>query len=98
MAGTPVIGITSYGAYVPPTRLPFAVIAGRRAVDGAPEKAVAWNDEDSVTMAVEAAVNCLRGFDRAGVDAVMFASTTYATPMHLWVRVHHWGFQLLESC
>ncbi|MFQ5416130.1 MAG: zinc ribbon domain-containing protein [Myxococcota bacterium] len=72
------IGITSYGAYVPPTRLPFAVIAGRRAVDGAPEKAVAWNDEDAVTMAVEAAVNCLRGFDRNGVDAVLFASTTYA--------------------
>lgn len=72
------IGITSYGAYVPPTRLPFAVIGGQAPRDGGPEKAVAWNDEDSVTMAVAAAVNCLRGVDRDSVDAVAFASTTYA--------------------
>jgi hydroxymethylglutaryl-CoA synthase len=70
-------GIVSYGAYVPPTRLAFASIGGRQAKEGGPEKAVAWNDEDAVTMAVSAAVNCLRGFDRASVDGVMFASTTY---------------------
>jgi 3-hydroxy-3-methylglutaryl CoA synthase/uncharacterized OB-fold protein len=70
------IGITSYGAYVPPTRLPLALVQGRPARDGGPEKAVAWNDEDSVTMGVTAAVNCLRGFDRAAVDGVLFASTT----------------------
>jgi 3-hydroxy-3-methylglutaryl CoA synthase/uncharacterized OB-fold protein len=39
---------------------------------------VAWADEDSVTMAVTAAVNCLRGLDRDAVDAVYFASTSYA--------------------
>ncbi len=72
------IGITSYGAYVPQTRLPFSVIGGRPPKEGGPEKAVAWNDEDSVTMGVTAAVNCLRGFDRASVDGVMFASTTFA--------------------
>jgi len=71
------VGITSYGAYVPPTRLAHATIAGRPAKEGAPEKAVAWNDEDSVTMAVTAGVDCLRGFDRGAVDAVLFASTTY---------------------
>jgi 3-hydroxy-3-methylglutaryl CoA synthase len=74
------IGISSYGAYVPPTRLPLAVLGGQAATapaDG-PEKAVAWNDEDSVTMAVAAAIECLRGFDRAQVDAVLFASTTYS--------------------
>jgi 3-hydroxy-3-methylglutaryl CoA synthase len=70
------LGITSYGAYVPPTRLPFAVIGGRIARGGGPEKAVAWNDEDSITMAVAAASNCLRGIDRSGVDALLFASTT----------------------
>ena len=70
-------GIVSYGAYVPPTRLAFATLGGRPAQDGGPEKAVAWNDEDAVTMAVTAAVNCLRGFDREQVDAVMFACTTY---------------------
>jgi len=42
-----------------------------------PEKSVAWNDEDAVTMAATAAANCLRGFDRAQVDGVIFACTTY---------------------
>lgn len=72
------IGLRSYGAYVPRTRLPLALLAGRPAPAGGPEKAVAWNDEDSVTMAVSAAVNCLAGFDRSLVDGVLFASTTYA--------------------
>ncbi len=71
------IGIAAYGAYIPFTRLPLALIAGRSAPDGGPEKAVAYYDEDSVTMAVAAAIDCLTGFDRAGVDGVMFASTTY---------------------
>ncbi len=70
-------GIVSYGAYVPPTRLGFATIGGRPAKEGGPEKAVAWNDEDAVTMAVSAAVNCLRGFDRASVDGLLFASTSH---------------------
>ena len=71
-------GIVSFGAYVPPTRLGFAVMAGRAPKDGGPERSVAWNDEDAVTMAVAAAVNCLRGFDRSSVDALLFASTSYA--------------------
>jgi hydroxymethylglutaryl-CoA synthase len=81
-------GIVSYGAYIPPTRLAFATIAGRppaspkgaQRAEGErsqPEKSVAWNDEDAVTMAVSAASNCLRGFDREQVDGVMFACTTY---------------------
>jgi 3-hydroxy-3-methylglutaryl CoA synthase len=70
-------GIVSYGAYVPPTRLGFSVLGGRPPKDGGPERAVAWNDEDSVTMGVAAAVACLRDFDRAAVDGVLFASTTY---------------------
>jgi len=71
------IGITSYGAYIPQTRLSLGAIGGRPAKEGGPERSVAWNDEDSVTMAVTAAVNCLRGFDRSRVDGVVFASTTY---------------------
>jgi 3-hydroxy-3-methylglutaryl CoA synthase len=70
-------GIESYGAYVPPTRLPLGAIGGGKSKEGGPERAVAWNDEDAVTMAATAAVNCLRGFDRASVDGVLFASTTY---------------------
>lgn len=69
-------GIASYGACVPEHRLALACLGGRRANDGGPEKAVAWNDEDSVTLAVAAAANCLRDFDRQRVDAVYFASTT----------------------
>jgi hydroxymethylglutaryl-CoA synthase len=71
-------GIRAYGAYIPATRLPLALIQGRPAKEGGPEKAVAYDDEDSVTMAVAAAVDCLRGIDRAEVDSVMFASTTYS--------------------
>jgi 3-hydroxy-3-methylglutaryl CoA synthase len=73
-------GIVSYGAYVPPTRLAFSTIAGRpsKGDEVSPERSVAWNDEDSVTMAVAAGANALRDFDRASVDAVFFASTTYA--------------------
>src|SRR3989442_7557193 len=44
---------------------------------GGPEKAVAGWDEDSLTMAVAAAVDCLHGIDRRSVDAVFFASTSY---------------------
>jgi len=72
------IGISSYGAYVPRHRLALGALGGRSARDGGPEKAVAWNDEDAITMAVSAAVNCLRDFDRSRVDALYFASTSYA--------------------
>ena len=70
------IGILSYGAYIPRTRLPFSVIAGRPAKEGDPEKAVAWNDEDAITLGVTAAMHCLKGFDRSQVDMLIFASTT----------------------
>lgn len=60
------IGIVAHGAYIPATRLS----AGRG------EKAVAGHDEDAVTLAVAAGVDALRGFDRAKVDALFFASTT----------------------
>jgi 3-hydroxy-3-methylglutaryl CoA synthase len=70
-------GIVSFGAYIPPTRLGFSVITGRAPKAGGPERAVAWNDEDAVTMAVAAGANALRGFERAGVDGLFFASTTY---------------------
>ncbi len=72
------VGITSYGAYVPPTRLPLGALGGREAREGGPEKAVAWNDEDAVTMGVAAGLNCLRGLDRDAVDAIFFATTTHA--------------------
>lgn len=74
------IGITSYGAYVPRTRLPLSVIGGRPPKEGGPEKAVAWNDEDAITLGVQAAIHCLEGIDRSGIDLLLFASTTL--PFH----------------
>src|SRR5437870_1491650 len=70
------VGITSYGAYIPMLRLSLAAIGGGK--PGGPEKAVANWDEDGLTMAVAAAIACLDGVDRASVDGVLFASTSYA--------------------
>lgn len=71
------VGIKSYGVYVPFHRLERAEIAkfwGGFRVPG--EKAVANFDEDSVTMGVEACRDCLKGIDINGVDGLCFASTT----------------------
>ena len=70
------VGIAAYGAYVPMLRLPLAAISGGK--PGGPEKAVANWDEDGLTMGVAAAIACLDGVDRATVDGVLFASTSYA--------------------
>lgn len=70
------IGITSYGAYIPRTRLPFSVIGGGAPKEGGPERSVAWNDEDAITQGATAAIHCLRGFDRSQIDLLIFASTT----------------------
>ncbi|MDY6907670.1 MAG: OB-fold domain-containing protein [Chloroflexota bacterium] len=71
------IGIKSYGAYIPYNRLARSEIAkvwGGPAIPG--ERAVANHDEDSITMAVEAAFDCVRGLDTKGLGGLFFASTT----------------------
>lgn len=71
------IGITSFGAYIPKYRLAAEVVAsvwGKRG--GKEERSVANYDEDSITMAVEAAADCLGPGDRKGTDSLFFASTT----------------------
>lgn len=70
------IGILSYGAYIPPTRLPLSLLVGRAAGPDEPEKAVAWNDEDAITLGVTAAIHCLSGIDRSSIEMLIFASTT----------------------
>jgi hydroxymethylglutaryl-CoA synthase len=67
-----VIGIVSYGAYIPRGRLRRNLIK-----EGLPgELSLASFDEDAVTMAVEAVLNCLGGINRAEIDGLFFASTT----------------------
>ena len=70
-------GIKSYGAYIPYRRLPRSVINtawGRGGGRG--ERAVAGLDEDSISMAVSASIDCLKGTDPKTVDAVFLATTT----------------------
>jgi len=64
-----VAGIVRYGSYVPYSRLTRAAIGA-----GKGERAVASYDEDSVSMAVEAGRDTLRGGPQ--VDAILFATTS----------------------
>jgi len=67
------VGIRSWGIYVPLWRLDLGCV--RKGLKG--ERAVANFDEDSMTMGVAAAVNCLKQIDRGSVDGLFFASTTF---------------------
>lgn len=71
-------GITAYGAYVPLWRLGRDTIAkvwGTASTGG--ERSIAGFDEDSVTMSVEAGIDCLRGLDREKIDGLFLASTSF---------------------
>lgn len=78
------VGILSFGAYVPRLRLQRKAIAaanawfnpGLRGM-GKGERSMANWDEDTVTIAVEAARDCLAGFDAALVASLSLASTTH---------------------
>jgi hydroxymethylglutaryl-CoA synthase len=74
-------GIIDFGSYLPLYR--YARAEQGKAWDlkqAMPmlsgERTVANYDEDTVTMAVEAVLNCLEGHDRTMIDALYFASTT----------------------
>jgi 3-hydroxy-3-methylglutaryl CoA synthase/NAD(P)-dependent dehydrogenase (short-subunit alcohol dehydrogenase family)/putative sterol carrier protein len=77
------IGITSYGAYIPRLRLDrMAIFQGMgwfapaimMVAQG--ERSMCNWDEDAITMAVEASRDCLRGRDKSNLDAFYLASTT----------------------
>jgi 3-hydroxy-3-methylglutaryl CoA synthase len=77
------VGITSYGAYIPRYRLSrktiFAAMGWFNAATAGVargEKAVANYDEDSVTMTVAAATDCLNGFSRDEIDGLYLCSMT----------------------
>lgn len=77
------IGICSYAGYIPRLRLNRMTIFSAMGwlnpaiiMNAAGDKAVANNDEDSITMAVSAGLKCLNCFDPADIGTVYFASTT----------------------
>ncbi|WP_439574660.1 hydroxymethylglutaryl-CoA synthase family protein [Phreatobacter sp.] len=77
-------GILSFGAYIPRLRLQRKAIADAHGWfnaalkgQGKGERAIANWDEDAITMAVEAARDCLIGQDPGKVEAVQLASTTF---------------------
>ncbi len=70
------VGITSFGTFIPAYRLRRDEIARAwktKSLGG--EKAVARYDEDSLTMAVNAALDCIKGSQQPA-DGLFFASTT----------------------
>ena len=77
------IGITSYGGYIPRLRLDrMAIYQGMGwfapaiiAVAQGERSFCNW-DEDSLTMAVAAAKDCLKGQDKSKIDGVFLGSTT----------------------
>jgi hydroxymethylglutaryl-CoA synthase len=77
-------GILAYGGYIPQSRLQRSEIAkahtwfapGLRGLAKG-ERAMANWDEDTVTMSVEAARDCMSGLDRDDIAAVYMASTTF---------------------
>ena len=77
------VGIHEFGGYVPIQRLKRKAIADANAwfnpalrALGNGERSICNWDEDSVTMAVEAARDALGGTGSGSIDAVYFASTT----------------------
>jgi hydroxymethylglutaryl-CoA synthase len=79
------VGIVSYGSYVPYRRLKRSAISQVLGVSaGKGERAVASFDEDSVSMGVEAARDALRSTSAPSVQALFFATTTppYGEKLH----------------
>ena len=77
-------GIISYGGYIPRLRLNRGAmyaanswIAPGLFSAAAGERAMANWDEDSVTMAVEASRDCIRGLDKQKIDSVYMGSLSY---------------------
>ncbi len=77
-------GILSFGAYLPRARMQRKAVAaangwfapGLRGL-GKGERTIGNWDEDTITMAVEAARDCLGELDRSGLRQVVLASTTH---------------------
>jgi hydroxymethylglutaryl-CoA synthase len=73
-------GIKSYGAYIPRYRMNHGTIFGAVGFLGTfpspGESAVANYDEDSLTLAVAAGIDCITDLKREGVDGLYLATTS----------------------
>ncbi len=74
------VGIISYGVHIPWHRISHKTISSAmgwfNAASPPGEKAVANYDEDSITMAVSAGMDCLDNLEREKIDGLYFATTT----------------------
>jgi len=74
------VGIQSYGAYIPRYRMNHNTIFGAVGFLGtfpAPgEKSVANHDEDTLSMAVAAGIDCINGLKRENIDGLYLATTS----------------------
>ena len=70
------VGITGIGVHIPRYRLSAATLGAVWGASGSGTRAVANHDEDSLTMAAEAALVALGEAPGAILDLVCFASTT----------------------
>ncbi len=77
------VGIVSYGGYIPKRRLNrmsviqemgWYIPALMMVANG--ERAMCNWDEDSITMAVASARDCMAGFGKSSIDGLFFATTT----------------------
>ena len=78
------IGITSYGGYIPRLRMNRGTIYGANAwmapgliAFASGERSMCNWDEDSLTMAVEASMDCINGMDKDKIDLAYVASLTF---------------------
>ena len=78
------VGITAFGGYVPRLRLNRQAVVEANAwfapglkAYAKGERAICNWDEDALTLAVEAARDCLAGKQPDDLDALYFASTTH---------------------
>lgn len=74
------VGIKSYGAYIPRYRMNhntiFAAVGFLGTFPTPGEKAVANHDEDTITMAVAAAIDCIDKLKREAIDCLYLATTS----------------------
>jgi 3-hydroxy-3-methylglutaryl CoA synthase/uncharacterized OB-fold protein len=74
------VGIKSYGAYIPRYRINhntiFSAVGFLGTFPPPGENAVANHDEDTLSMAVAAGVDCLNGMKREDIDGLYLATTS----------------------